>query len=232
MPDNKIALDIIKTTSLPIAAPSANLSGKPSITNGKDAYEKLNSIVPLILDAGQCRMGIESTVLNLTSNPITILREGVVTKKQIEDILRKRIEICKECDIALSPRMKYKHYSPKATVYLAKPRCSRMKTIIIVLEKTEKLIKSGKKTKVVLSEEISKMKKQVEETISPLGLVVFRGIRQIAHEIFKLFREPDRKKYESIVIEGLFEDGIGSAVTDKIKKHQMKRYRDDIDENE
>jgi len=220
MPDNKIALDIIKTASLPIAAPSANLSGKPSITNGKDAYEELNSIVPLILDAGQCRIGIESTVLNLTSNPITILREGVVTKKQIEDILRKRIEVCKECDIALSPGMKYKHYSPKATVYLAKPRDSRMKTISVVLEKTEKLIESEKKTMVVLSKEIpDKMKKQIEETISPLGkLVVFRSIRQMAHEIFKLFRKADRKKYESIVIEGLFEDGIGSAVMDRIKR--------------
>jgi len=77
-----------------------------------------------------------------------------------------------------------------------------------------------KKTMVVLSEEIpDRMKKQIEETISPLGkLVVFKSIRQMAHEIFKLYREADRKKYETIVIEGLFEDGIGSAVMDRIKK--------------
>jgi len=220
MPDNKTALDIIKTASLPIAAPSANLSGRPSITNGKDAYEELNSVVPLILDGGQCKIGIESTVLNLTSDPLTILREGAITKNQIEKVLNKKIEICKNCNIALSPGMKYKHYSPKATVYLAEPRDSRMKAIIAVLEKAEELTKKDKKTMVVLSEEIpQRMKKQIEESISPNGkIVVFKTVRDLTHWIFQLFRKADRQGYKSIVIEGVAEDGIGSAVMDRLNK--------------
>jgi len=220
MPNNKIALDIIKAASLPIAAPSANLSGKPSITNARDANEELNSIVPLIIDGGECKIGIESTVLNLTSNPITILREGIITKKQIEEVLNKKIEVCKTCEVALSPGMKYKHYSPKANVYLITPRDGRIKTIIVTLEKAQKLIKDEIKTMVILSEEIpERMEKQIKETIYPFGkLVILKDVKFMAHEMFKLFRKADRENYKSIVIEGILEEGIGSAVMDRLKK--------------
>jgi L-threonylcarbamoyladenylate synthase len=117
MPDHKIALSLLKELDEPIAAPSANLSGKPSPTSYQHVEKYFSDNLPLILDGGECAVGIESTVLSLVGEP-TILRPGSITQKQIEDALVRAVKIEKaECK-ALCPGMKYRHYAPKARVLL------------------------------------------------------------------------------------------------------------------
>ena len=127
MPDNDIARNIIEESGVPFAAPSANVSGKPSPTNAIDVFEDMNGRIPLIIDGGECVAGVESTVLSLLGEKPIILRPGVVTKEDIEEVLHKEVLVAKEVvsgvtdnQKVLSPGMKYKHYSPKAEVYLVK----------------------------------------------------------------------------------------------------------------
>lgn len=126
IPDNKIALALIKAAGRAIAAPSANSSGKPSPTRAEHVLDDLNGKIPMIIDGGECRVGVESTVIKLDGNKCTVLRPGGVTKAQLL-----RVCSCVELDKGLfekptedfkplAPGMKYKHYSPSAEVYMVK----------------------------------------------------------------------------------------------------------------
>lgn len=121
MPADKTARALIQKAGVPIAAPSANTSGRPSPTKAAHVYEDLNGKIPLILDGGDCKYGVESTVLSLVGEP-TILRPGTVTKEMLEAVIgpvRLANSILKplgDRETAASPGMKYKHYAPKADV--------------------------------------------------------------------------------------------------------------------
>ena len=121
MPDNEAARALIAASGVPIAAPSANLSGKPSPTTAEHVLQDMDGRIPLILDGGPCRYGVESTVLSLAGTP-TILRPGAVTKEMLAAVLG---EVALAPSIlaplaagekAASPGMKYKHYAPSAQV--------------------------------------------------------------------------------------------------------------------
>ena len=121
MPDNETARMLIKRAGAPIAAPSANLSGKPSPTTAEDVLADMDGRIPLILDGGPCRYGVESTVLALSGTP-TILRPGAVTRAMLSTVLGEvnvagsGLSPLKEGEVAASPGMKYKHYAPNAEV--------------------------------------------------------------------------------------------------------------------
>ncbi len=124
MPKNKTAHEIIKASGVPIAAPSANTSGKPSPTKSKHVIDDLSDKIDAIVDGEDCEIGIESTVITLVSDTPTILRPGKVTKEEIEAVIGD-VEIShavlnelKSDEVAASPGMKYKHYSPKAKVII------------------------------------------------------------------------------------------------------------------
>ena len=123
MPDNQAARALIAASGVPIAAPSANLSGKPSPTTAAHVLQDMEGRIPLILDGGPCRYGVESTVLSLVGTP-TILRPGAVTKEMLAAVLG---EVALAPSIlaplgagekAASPGMKYKHYAPNAQVFV------------------------------------------------------------------------------------------------------------------
>jgi len=125
MPSHPAALEIMIKSGLPLAAPSANLSGKPSPTNAQDLMQDMNGRIPLILDGGECEVGVESTVVSLLEETPVILRPGYITKKQMEKVLCKPVEIAKavskeieETEQVQSPGMKYKHYAPNAEIFL------------------------------------------------------------------------------------------------------------------
>ena len=118
MPDHKGALQLIQKTGQPLAAPSANLSGRPSPTNAFDVFEDLKGAVKLILDGGPCSIGIESTVLSLVHKTPTLLRPGCITKEEIEEALATKIALASEHSPIYSPGMKYRHYAPRAKVNL------------------------------------------------------------------------------------------------------------------
>ena len=123
MPSNKIANALIKEANIPIAAPSANISGRPSPTRAKHVYEEMNHRVSGIIMGNDCVYGLESTVLDLTGEIPTILRPGSITKEQLEKELGNvQLDAAlekKEDNIkAKAPGMKYTHYSPNAEVYI------------------------------------------------------------------------------------------------------------------
>ena len=127
MPLHKTALEIIEQSNLPLAMPSANLSGSPSPTCVQYVYDDMNGLIPYIVDGDDCVIGVESTVINLTSEIPVILRPGYITKRDIEKVLNKKILISnavldklKEGEKVNSPGMKYKHYAPKANVIIIK----------------------------------------------------------------------------------------------------------------
>ncbi|MEG2939521.1 MAG: L-threonylcarbamoyladenylate synthase [Oscillospiraceae bacterium] len=126
MPSHPIANELIKKAGVPIAAPSANLSGLPSTTTAQHVYDDLHGKIPLILDGGPCEVGVESTVISLSGEIPTVLRPGIITLEQIREVLPNAVmsqavtHELKADEKVESPGMKYKHYSPKADVTLVK----------------------------------------------------------------------------------------------------------------
>jgi L-threonylcarbamoyladenylate synthase len=118
MPKYKIALDLISQSKCPIAAPSANLSGKPSPTIAEHVIDDMSGRIDCIIDGGDVHIGLESTVIDLTHTPALILRPGKITKKQIEKIIPVEEHKHENIDKPKSPGMKYKHYSPKAKIII------------------------------------------------------------------------------------------------------------------
>ncbi len=126
MPKSEYARDIISFCSVPLAAPSANLSGSPSPTRAKYVMEDMNGRIPLIIDGGECEIGVESTVISFVGEKPRLLRPGGVTLEQIESVIGK-IDVdnavlnkLEQGQKAASPGMKYKHYAPKADITVVK----------------------------------------------------------------------------------------------------------------
>ena len=124
MPSNPVARALIKASGCPIAAPSANRSGRPSPTCAQDVFEDMDGRVPMILDGGECDIGLESTVISLTDARARILRPGGITPEMIERVLGgvdvdpTALKPLAEGQIARSPGMKYRHYAPKGKLIL------------------------------------------------------------------------------------------------------------------
>ena len=123
MPSHPVARAVIAQSGCAFAAPSANLSGKPSPTNAQDVFTDMDGRLPLILDGGESNVGVESTVVAVTGEHPLLLRPGYVTKEQMEAVLGEEVlvspailEKLKDGEVARSPGMKYKHYAPKAQV--------------------------------------------------------------------------------------------------------------------
>ncbi len=127
MPSHPVAQAVIRAAGVPLAAPSANLSGSPSPTIAKDVLEDMDGRIPLILDGGTCQVGVESTVVSLVGEQPMLLRPGYITKEQLEEVLGCQVRLAdavlhqlKAGEKAASPGMKYKHYAPKADVTILK----------------------------------------------------------------------------------------------------------------
>ncbi|HIV85653.1 MAG TPA: threonylcarbamoyl-AMP synthase [Candidatus Monoglobus merdigallinarum] len=122
MPSDRTALEFLKLTGRPVAAPSANLSGKPSPTSFKHCVEDMSGRVDAIIDGGDCAVGVESTVIDMTASPV-IYRPGDITAGMIEDVLKEKVTLhdsVADGETPKSPGLKYKHYSPAAEVVILK----------------------------------------------------------------------------------------------------------------
>ena len=124
MPNNRVALDIIKAAGIPLAAPSANLSGSPSPTTADHVISDLDGKIDAVVMSGSCEVGLESTVVSLFTDPPRLLRPGFVTAEELKEILpnlvvdKAVLEELQKGEKAASPGMMYKHYSPKTEVFL------------------------------------------------------------------------------------------------------------------
>ncbi len=126
MPKSEYARAIIDACGLPLAAPSANLSGSPSPTNAKYVFDDMNERIPLIIDGGSCEIGVESTVISFAEEPPRLLRPGGVTLEEMTELIGEIVvddavlNELQEGQIAHSPGMKYKHYAPSADITIIK----------------------------------------------------------------------------------------------------------------
>ena len=217
MPSNIIALELIKFSGVPIAAPSANISGRPSPTTTAHVIDDLLGKVDVILGGGKSNVGLESTVIDLTGKP-TILRPGGITFEKLKSVLGEVYidpGIMKKPDINLKPKspgMKYRHYSPKAEMFIING--DLVNSVDKINELCGQKIKEGKKVGIMAT----------DQTASKyhFGVVLSMGDRKhpgtIAASIFDVLREFDNRRVDIIFAESIGEEGIGFAVMNRIKK--------------
>lgn len=218
MPSHPVALALIQKAGLPIAAPSANSSGKPSPTLAKHVIEDLWGKVDIIIDAGSADVGLESTVLDTTTSPPLILRPGGITAEQLRQALGNvkidpGVSSMGEKDIKpRSPGMKYTHYSPKADVLViqGEPSSVVRKILQLIPEYAGQGLRIG-----VLA---------TEETMDNYSgaKVISCGSRSnpgtIASNLFRVLREFDEENTDIVLAEAVDSEGIGLAIMNRLNK--------------
>jgi L-threonylcarbamoyladenylate synthase len=217
MPNHPIALELIRILECPIAAPSANLSGTPSPTKALHVIHDMSDKIDMIIDGGHTNIGVESTVIDLCHNDPVILREGGVSKEEIEKELGCEVDVCKtDCDKPNSPGMKYRHYAPNAPVYIIERLDGRLRSINTLAVTAERMKGEGKNIFIIFSHDVPPtMAKRMEK----LGRTfVFDDAYSLAHEIFDVFRQADEEKADAIIVEGIEPHGLGRAIMDRLRK--------------
>lgn len=216
MPDNKIARELIKASNTPIAAPSANISGRPSPTDLERCFQDLEGRVDIILGGSSSKVGVESTIIDCTVNPPTVLRPGGVTLEMLQEIdptimIDKAIMKKPTKDLKpKAPGMKYRHYAPKAKVTVVSGDNQK------VIDKINELIKQNdnKKIAVLISSENVDKYNCNEKII--LGSK--KRPEEIAHNLFEALRTLDDKNIDIVFAEAFEEKGIGIAIMNRLKK--------------
>lgn len=211
MPDNAVALSLIKTAETPIAAPSANLFGRPSPTTAQHVLDDLNGRLDLILDSGKSPMGVESTILDLSQAPFRILRPGGVSLEALKTIIHD-IETYKGNKI-LSPGMFYRHYSPRARVILVEDN-SKIQ-VESVKEIASEFAMQGYSIGIMAKEE-NKDKYNGDFNIKILG--PGKNLAICAANLFTVLRDFDKDGTQVIIAEGVKEEGLGVAIMDRLKR--------------
>ena len=214
IPDSNITRNIIRKANMPLACPSANLSGKPSITKVTDILNEFNCKVKYIVDGGNSKLGIESTVVKVIDNKVCILRPGFVTKEDFETIgvtayydsnIFKKVE---KNEKVLSEGMKNKHYVPEIDCYLVKEN---------VVEKILENLDNNKDKKIiVISSSENKYKYTRSNIVEVIDMGSKENVLEIGKNIFGILSSLDNKKADYVLIEGILEKGAGLAIMNRI----------------
>ena len=221
MPKNKIASLLIKESGVPLAAPSANFFGRPSPTLAKHVSADLAGRIRMILDGGMTRIGIESTVIDLTGKTPMLLRPGGVTLEQIQKIvgavkIHPMIKGKKSKLVHRSPGMKYKHYSPNAKVILIEGSTQNADKKISQL--VSRFRKQQKRVGVMSTQKNRIYKADATRFVGS-------SPERIAANLFKVFREFDAQKVDIILAHGISEKGLGLGVMNRLGKAAYKRIK-------
>lgn len=198
IPIDEIAHNLLDILDYPIAAPSANVSTRPSGTNVNDIFQEFNEKVAYIIDGGDSTIGLESTVCKVIDGVPTILRPGFITREDIENVIG-------SCNVSKyvmeeahgqveSPGMMYKHYSPET------------KCILVDKNKITEVVKNYRKPIVIGSNEVDcyKFYNYGENLVT------------VAHNLFKLLREADKENGDIIIIEAVDTTGLGLAIMNRL----------------
>lgn len=208
-PANKDAQALIKEAGVPIAAPSANISGRPSPTNAWDVAEDMNGKIAAILDGNECSVGVESTVIDTTGEVATILRPGGITPEMIKDLLGSVVldPALLGSDVAKpkAPGMKYRHYAPKALVYLCADHAELKRNIALALD-------NGKKVGVIADTDC-------DGCISK----IYSSVENFTSKLFTFLRDLDRSNVDVIYVLTVEEKGLGLALMNRLKKAAGKK---------
>lgn len=210
MPLNKIANKLIEYAGVPIAAPSANVSGRPSGTKIEDILKEFDGKVSAIIDAGMVDIGLESTVVRVIDNKVRILRPGKITKENIEK-LGIEVEIDKNIlgkydgkEKVLSPGMKYRHYAPNTKCMMV-----YSKNEDAMVNKINELITS--KNALVVCRD-----KNFDKYDTKNKIKMGNSLEKMAHNIFSILRQVDKYDVDIVLIEGMEKDGLGLALNNRL----------------
>ncbi len=207
-PSNKTAIDLIKKSGVLVAAPSANLSGSPSPTKCEDVISDLDGRVDYIIDDTGCEIGLESTVVDASTDDIVILRPGAVTLEMIKTYIpdaRLDNGLIDENEAPKCPGLKYKHYSPKA--------------MVIVVQGDRTNIKKYIDAKLINDEKIGVLTyKGTSYKNAMITIDAGSNMTDYAHNLFSALRSFDKMGVKTIYAEFNIEDGIGVAVRNRLYK--------------
>ncbi len=205
MPAHPIALKLIEESGIPLAAPSANISGYPSPTKAEHVINDLDRKIDAVLMSDICDVGVESTVISLVGEHPRLLRPGAVTVEQLREILPdiiidKAVLAEPDTDKVASPGMKYKHYSPKTEVFLVEGES----------DKFSQYVNKQQNSAAIAFDE--------DQNIS-IPCIVYGSCKDessLAHSIFDILREIDGKNYARVYIHAPSKSGVGLAVYNRL----------------
>ncbi|MCR3923117.1 MAG: L-threonylcarbamoyladenylate synthase [Firmicutes bacterium] len=224
VPAHPAALALLQAAAIPVAAPSANLSGRPSPTTAAHVLHDLAGRIDAVLDGGPCDVGVESTVLDIRDGKPIVLRPGAVTPAQIRAVLQR------DCSVATwlqdsgdkppSPGLKYLHYAPQAPLYLLKGAPERQLSTLEQLQ--QQFQAQGKRVGLILSAESATHQKAAE-------LVVLGHRNQpavLAAHLYDALRYFDEREIDVIIAEGYSTEGMGLALMNRLEKAAGPRVID------
>lgn len=216
LPDSRPALALIKEAGVPIAAPSANRSGKPSPTTAEHVAEDLAGRIDIILDGGAVRIGIESTIIDLTGEVPVILRPGYVNQEMLNEILGSverdpAIDRKTEGDIKpKAPGMMYRHYAPEGELTIVEGEDKA------AADKINELLRLYDEDEVGVIASIENKDRYNYGTVVCLGSADDKDA--VAHNLYAALRKMDECKIKHIFIESFSNEGLGDAIMNRIKK--------------
>ena len=218
MPNSEIALKLIELAERPIAAPSANISGRPSPTEVERCVEDLNGRVDYIIGGESSDIGVESTIVDCTVNPPLVLRPGGITLEMLKEInpeieLDKALKSKPNDDFKpKAPGMKYKHYAPNAHLKIINGK--NEKTIEIINEIVENYIEKGNDVAILTTNE--NLNKFNNGKVISLGSE--NDLKEIAKNLFEALRKCDDLGVQYILCQGFEENGVGLAIMNRLNK--------------
>ena len=205
MPSHPIAKDLLRLIDIPLCAPSANYSGKPSGTTFESVKEDFDGKAAIIFESEASSIGIESTVLDISKKPYTILRPGAITKEDIEMVINETVETSTNYHAPRAPGMKYTHYKPFGEV--------------IILDGTEdKIIKYLSKNAPPQAVFIGATEICQLLNINTIALGSLKSLDKIAQNLYRVLRQLDQLKIKTIYTHTFDRTGIGEAIMNRLEK--------------
>ena len=222
-PNHPIALELIEKSGVSIAAPSANLSGKPSPTMGEHVIDDLDGRIDMIIDGGMEGMGLESTIIDVTSKTPMILRPGFITYEMIKDVIGevgvdKAILSKPTADFKpKAPGMKYRHYAPEADYSIYRGTAEKVADKIIMLanEKADKGFKTGV---ITVDQHLNLYQRKLNKDIMVVSLGNLDKPETIANMLFKTLRDFDKAGTKFIFGEAFSQHNVGWAIMNRLTK--------------
>ncbi|MDL4839161.1 L-threonylcarbamoyladenylate synthase [Aquibacillus rhizosphaerae] len=220
IPDHPIALELLRSANLPLAAPSANVSGKPSPTKADHVFHDLNGKIAGIVDGGATGVGLESTVIDCTSEIPVILRPGGITIEDLKQVIGEVMldpALTKTEDQPKAPGMKYNHYQPDAPLWLINGDANFFQ------DQINQLVEAGKKVGVMGSVEL---KSEIQAK-----MIISCGTRQdlkdIAIHLYDTLRAFKQTDVDIILCETFVETGVGQAIMNRLNKAATRKITQD-----